>query len=117
MNDYIKLGALVGDKFTVEDVGGFKWKSWDNLNNKPLVSDDYHQGYQKKYQVTTDKGLLDLSTSQLGNMLESVSSHGRSDVSGITFNVKSNGKMGMEIRYYLNPVTNSTLDDAYDSES
>jgi hypothetical protein len=99
-----KLSNLVGDEFTVERVWGYKFKTWDPQQNKMLVSDEWRKDYQKKWDVDTDKGKLDLSASQMGNMLESVMHAGKADVVGATFSVKSNGKTGMEIRYWLNPV-------------
>lgn len=100
---FTKLSALVGDEFTVERVWGFKWKLWDVSSNKMLVSDNWEKGYQKRWDVDTDKGKLDISSSQLGNMLEGVCHAGSADIIGCTFSVKSNGKTGKEIRYYLNP--------------
>jgi len=104
MNEYVKMGALVNSQFSVIAVAPYQWKMWSNEEKKMLVSDKYEQGYQKKYRVETDKGILDISSSQLSNMLEGVSKEGKSDVIGKTFSVKSNGKTGIEIRYYLNPV-------------
>jgi hypothetical protein len=101
---YTKLSSLVDDTFTVEKVGEHKYKMWDNAQSKMLISDDPQKGYRKVYPVTTDKGVLDLGAGQLGNLLEAVSYAGSSEIVGKTFNVKSNGKTGMEIRYFLNPV-------------
>lgn len=102
MSDYTKLSNLVDDTFTVQKVFGYKFKMWDNEQRKMLISDSYVQGYRKMYTIDTDKGTLDLSASQMGNILESVTSDGRADINGRTFSVKSNGKSGMDIRYYIN---------------
>lgn len=110
-----KLSNLVGQEITIESVGMFQWKLWDNQNNKMLVSDSWQKDYQKRYPVTTDKGQIDMSQSQVANMLEGVSHAGKSDINGCTFNVKSNGKTGKEIRYFLNAVRtpeNSSQDDS-----
>lgn len=101
MSDYTKLSNLVDDTFTVQKVFGYKFKMWDNEQRKMLISDSYVQGYRKMYTIDTDKGTLDLSASQMGNILESVTSDGRADINGRTFSVKSNGKSGIDIRYYL----------------
>ena len=101
---FTKLSSLVDDEFTVEKVWGYKWKMWDTTQNKMLVSDNWEKGYQKRWDVDTDKGKLDISQSQMGNMLEGVCHAGNAYINGCTFSVKSNGKTGMEIRYYLNPV-------------
>jgi hypothetical protein len=98
-----KLSNLVDDTFTVEKVWGYKFKTWDDLNKKMLVSDTYEKGYRKIYSVDTSEGTLDLSASQIGQMLESVCKDGSSELTGRTFAVKSNGQTGKEIRYYINP--------------
>lgn len=108
MNDFVKLSTLIDSEFTVEKVLGYKFKRWDNAQQKMLVSDTYEKGYSKKYQVITDKGQLDLGSGQLGNCLEAVMHGGKADMIGVTYAVKSNGKQGMDIRYYLNPVKKPT---------
>lgn len=109
--NFTKLSALVDSEFTVERVNGYKWKMWDVSSNKMLVSDNWEKGYQKRWDVDTDKGKIDFSSSQLGNMLEGVCHAGAADVNGCTFSVKSNGKKGIEIRYYLNAVRSARADD------
>jgi hypothetical protein len=101
---YTKMSDLVGGQFKVTACGGYKWKKWDTESNRMVVSEKYEKGFQKRYPLETDKGLLDVSASQLGAMYEGASDLGRSNIVGRSFTVKSNGKTGMEIRYYLNPV-------------
>lgn len=101
---YIKLSALVGETFKIEKVFPSRYKAWDNDARKMLTSDTWQEGFQKKYTTDTDKGRLDLSASQLSQMLEGVTEDGRADINGRAFKVKSNGKQGMEIRYFINPV-------------
>jgi len=101
---YTKMSDLVDQEFLVESVGMYKFVAWDNENKKFITEQNWFQGASKKYPVTTDKGLVDMSASQIGNMLEGVQHAGKSDIIGATFKVKSNGKTGMEIRYYINPV-------------
>jgi len=101
---YTKLSALVDDDFTVERAWGYKFKKWSEESGSMLTSDTYQQGYQKRYSIDTDKGNMEISSAQLGNMLEGVYKDGAADITGKTFHVKSNGKTGMEIRYYINPV-------------
>lgn len=67
-----------------------------------LVSEQYEQGYRKIYTVKTNEGTLDLSSGQLGNMLEVTYKKGEANIVGATFHVKSNGKTGMDIRYFIN---------------
>jgi len=102
MAEFTKLSELVNGTFTVNKVWGYKWKMWDNEARKMLVSDTWQKDYRKVYSVDTDKGSLDLSASQLGILLEAVVHNGTSDLNGVTFQVKSNGKTGMDIRYFFN---------------
>jgi len=104
MSDYVKLKDLVDGEFTVQKVYNYQWKKWDNESKRMLISDNYEQGYRKVYGVVSDKGTFDLGSGQLGNLFEGVQSNGEANIVGRTFKVKSNGKTGMEIRYYLNPV-------------
>jgi hypothetical protein len=77
---------------------------WDNATKKMLVSDTWAKDHRKIYGVETDKGILDLSASQLGILLETISKNGEANLIGRTFQVKSNGKTGMDIRYFFNAV-------------
>ena len=117
MADYTKLSNLVNDQFTVTKVNGYTYKKWDNENKKMLMSDQWQEGYRKLYQVETDKGQLDMGPGQLGNLLEAVLTDGKADLNGKAFAVKSNGKTGMDIRYFFNPVKpaeNAPKDDGLD---
>lgn len=101
---YTKLSELVDNTFTVEKAFGFNWKCWDQANKKMLMSDTYQQGYRKIYGLQTDKGILDLGSGQLSTLLEATYKNGTADINGKTFEVKSNGKTGMDIRYFFNVV-------------
>jgi len=102
---YTKLYNLVNDTFTIETIDGFTWKKWDNDQKKMLTADSYADVYRKIYEVVTDKGTLDLGQGQVGSLLESVLYFGTANLLGQTFKVKSNGKTGVDIRYYFNPTT------------
>lgn len=102
--EYTKLSNLVNGVFTINKFFGYKWKKWDDDNKKMLVSDSWQKDYRKSYSAETDKGLLDLSSSQVGVLLETICKNGQSDLVGRTFQVKSNGKTGMDIRYFFNAV-------------
>lgn len=104
MPNFVKLSELVDDDFIVIKSWGFKFKKWDDASKKMLVSDTYQEGYRKTYNLETSKGSLDLGSGQLANMLESVFRNGQADIINKCFKVKSNGKSGMDIRYYINPV-------------
>lgn len=104
MSEYIKLSGLVDSQFTINKVFGYRYKMWDNEQRKMLISETWVKDYRKMYTLETDKGTLDLSASQMGNLLESITKDGRADINGRSFSVKSNGKSGMDIRYYLNAI-------------
>jgi len=103
---YTKLSNLVDQTFSVTDVYGYNWQSWDNAENRMVKSNEWQKGFTKKWQVNTNKGHLDLGSGQMGTLLEAIydPKSGGSALVGQTFQVKSNGKTGMEIRYYFNPV-------------
>jgi hypothetical protein len=105
---YTKLSDLLDQEFTIEKMFPYKFKAWDNESRKMLMSETWKEGYRKIYTCDTDKGRLDLSASQVANILEAVCEDGRSDVNGRRFRVKGNGKTGMEIRYFFNPVKESS---------
>jgi hypothetical protein len=99
---FTKLSALVDDTFTVLKSDGYTFKKWDNEQRKMLTSDQWQEGYKKTYTLETDKGILDVGSGQLGNLLEAVFYNGEAKMIGTTYEVKSNGKTGMEIRYFFN---------------
>lgn len=105
---YTKLSELVNDEFTIEKSYGFKWKKWDAESSRMLLSDKYEKGYRKMYTLVTDKGNLDLGAGQIGTLLEAVYKNGEAKLIGRAFAVKSNGKTGMDIRYYFNPTLPTT---------
>jgi|GEM_PF-3890784 len=111
---YVKLSEV--ESFTIQKFWGYKWKKWDNDEHKMLVSDKYEQGYKKTYQVDTNEGKMDLSAGQVGSLLEACVKDGVSDLNNKTFSVKTNGKTGMEIRYYLNLVREGYQDHPKEEE-
>lgn len=101
---YTKLSEQVGQTIKIEKVFPPKFKAWDDMAHKYIESPVPAKGYQKKYNADTDKGRIEFSSSQMAQMLESVADDGRADINGRTFDVKSNGKTGMEIRYFIDAV-------------
>ena len=99
---YTKLSALVNDEFTIEEAGGWKFKRWNNEARRMEISETYQEGFRKMYTIKTDKGIMDLGAGQLGNLLEIAYYKGTADLNGKTLTVKSNGKSGMDIRYFFN---------------
>lgn len=113
---FTNLKSLVNDEFTVEKVWGFSYKKWDPESKRMLKEDKWQEGYRKMYGLDTDKGSMDLSAGQFANLFEGVQSGGVADINGKTFAVKSNGKDGMDIRYYINPVRNAPTKPKADKE-
>lgn len=101
-NKYTKLKDLVDRSFTVEEAYGYQWKQWDTQAKRFVVSDSYKPDFRKIYTIKTNKGALDLGSGQLSSLLEATYSKGKADIVGKTFAVKSNGKDGMDIRYFFN---------------
>lgn len=106
--EYTKLKDLIDSQFTVSGVIGYKFKRWNEAEEKMEIADSPGIGFRKLYQVQTDKGLLDLGTGQIGGLLEAVFAGGRADLVGRTFEVKSNGKTGLDTRYFFNAVKGAT---------
>lgn len=102
--NYTKLSALVNDSFVITGSYGWKWKKWNPQTNKMELSDKWEQGFRKMWTLITDKGILDVSESQLGEILARACSSKtlESKLIGLQVGVKSNGKTGMEIRYFFN---------------
>ena len=105
--DYTSLKALVGSKFTVKAINGYTFKKWDNDEKKFLEVDVPTKGYPKKYSLATDKGILEVGTGQLGTMLEAALEGGAANLIHKTFAIESNGKSGIDVRYYFNLVKES----------
>ncbi len=103
---YVKLKDLIGDTFVLKKVWGYKWKMWNDAEGRFVEVDKPQKGFSQKWQVETDKGELELSSFQFNDMLSRSwdNKEQKSTPVGRTFSVKSNGKDGMDIRYYINLV-------------
>lgn len=101
---YAKMSELVGSTFTVEKAYGYTWKKYDPDAKRMLTSDTYEHGFKKVYTLETNRGKLDVGQGQLSLLLEAVYRGGSANINGRTFEVKSNGKTGMDIRYFFNAV-------------
>jgi hypothetical protein len=79
------------------------YQAWDQVNNKSLKSDVWQDGYKAKFLFEGDDFLIDLSQDNVNQMLGAcLKPDGTSSVLEKSFEVKTNGKTGMEIRYYFN---------------
>lgn len=105
MSGYTKLSNLVGSDFTVKEVQGFTYKKWDDEIGKMLTSSSPSKGFRRTWKVVTDRGILDMGDSQVGQLtVGSMTPAGETKIIGETYSVKSNGKSGKDIRYFLNRV-------------
>lgn len=103
-NKYARLKDLVDRTFTVEKAYGYTFKKYDEVSKRFLTSETYQEGFRKIYTIDTSEGKLDLGSGQLSSLLEAVYKNGTADINNRTFSVKSNGKTGVDIRYYFNAV-------------
>lgn len=113
---YTKLKDLIDGQFTVEGVGRYTYKMWSEGEKRFVASETPQEGFRKVYPVETDKGKLDLGAGQIGALLEAVLKDGEASLVGKTFGVKSNGKSGIDVRYYFNPVAPVAKDQTVTAE-
>lgn len=106
--EYTKLPNLVNKDFTVLEAYGYEYKKYDPDSRRFITSETYQEGFRKTYTIKTDAGKLDLGSGQLASLLEAVYRKGEANIINKTFHVKSNGKTGLDIRYYFNPVRSAT---------
>lgn len=99
--EYTKLKDLVNGTFTVTSVGIPVYKMWAEGEKRFVTSVTPQEGFRKVFPTDTDKGRLDLGTGQLGSLLVACMEDGKADLTNKTFKVTSNGKSGMDIRYYF----------------
>ncbi len=89
-------------RFTIKSYKGKQWKKWDTENKKMLSSETYQQGYRKMHSFILDNGdILELSNDQTGQMLVGCLEAGKA-LAGMTFEAKSNGKTGLDTRWFIN---------------
>lgn len=103
---FVKLSAI--NSFRIERYKGFSFKKWDEQNRQMLSSPTWQAGYSKKYMFDVENpgaqaNQLELSSGQLGQMLEGTFVNGSANVLGVEFIVKNNGKTGLELRYQIYP--------------
>lgn len=108
MSQYSRFKLKEVQLFTVNKVFGYDWVEWNNETKEMKREKDWFQGAKKQYNlgvsVNGEQGYLNVSSNQLAYMFESVQKDGVSDLIGVQFTVKTNGKEGKDIRYFINPV-------------
>lgn len=103
-NKFVKLKDLVGSTIKVDAIKSPKWRMWDAAASKFQWSNEKQKGMQKCYFLDTDKGMVTVSASQVGAMLEEALVGHTSVITGQRFSIASNGKEGKDIRYFFNRV-------------
>lgn len=107
--NYIKLKDE--PTFTVIAVRGFVWKSWSKELNKMEESPIPKKGFTKKWSLETDKGVLEISQSNMGTLLELCLRGTVSDLTNETFKTRTNGLTGLDIRYWFDRVPKPVEDE------
>ena len=100
---YLKMSDLVNADFTVKRINNYKFVAWDAATNKYVTDDKWFKGAQKKYPVETNLGTVDMGANHIGSMFEITQMNGQANIIGVSYHLKSNGKTGIEIRYFVNP--------------
>src|SRR3990167_11274656 len=89
-------------RFTVKSYKGKTWVFWNANEKKMLKSDTYQKDYKAQYQFELDNGdILSLSKDQVGQCLVGCLEAGKA-FAGMTFEAKSNGKTGLDTRWWIN---------------
>jgi len=102
---YLKLMDLVERQFKFKCVKGYHYQCWVESEKKFLKSDTPQKGYTRKWQieVATKEGIntVDVSDDFLSKVLLDAFAKGCGIENQIIY-LKTNGKTGMEIRYFPN---------------
>lgn len=107
---YIRLSQLDRKTFTVKKYLGRHWQKYNEAEKRYEKSDSPQQGFSERFKFETDKGELEVSRANVGDMCAAVlNQEGQANLLEKTFSVKTNGKEGKEIRYWLNLVRQSEM--------
>lgn len=103
MSEEIKYAKLseVGEFTIINPIKSF-WQKYNEADNTFEKKDDYFEGATQKFQIDTTAGRIDFSKNQLEQMFFGARVGLTSDINGKSFWVKTNGKQGKEIRYFIN---------------
>jgi len=106
----MKLSELAQNEtpFTVESFHGYMWQKWNDAEKKFEKSKEYQEGMQKSYslkiKVKDGEDWLNLTEGQMKSVLLATLKDGVAKLVGAGLKAKSNGKEGMDIRYYFTPL-------------
>jgi len=99
MKEFKKL--LDGMNFTLKSYNKKIFSRFNKETNKFETSPTWIKGYQPKYIFEAEDCMLSLSKDQLGQILVGCFEE-KNDWKDTKFYVKTNGKTGLEVRYYIN---------------
>lgn len=97
--NYVKLSGVT--EFLLEELVGTQYFKWDQVTNKPQRSQEWFEGGKKQYVLNTDKGQMTVSQGQFSQILLAAFDGATSEPVGKTFTVKTNGKSGLDLRYFI----------------
>lgn len=90
--------------FQVKSYKGKNWVFWNATEKKMLKSDTWVKDYKAQYQFELQNGdILSLSKDQTGQLLVNALEVGK-PLSGLSFEAKTNGKTGLDTRWFINLV-------------
>ena len=101
MKQWIKLADT--KQFTVVKLVKKQYQRWNNDTKQYERSEEPQKGFSPTYMFEMEEGMMSLSQSQVGQMLVGVMRDGIADINKRTFEVQTNHKTGIEIRYFINP--------------
>jgi hypothetical protein len=100
-----KLSDLTDKQFRLNSVIGYHYQCWNEVEKKFVKSDSPQKGFSRKWQIEiTDKdgkNTVDVSDDFLSKVLLDAFSK-KCGIENQIIYLKTNGKTGMEIRYFPN---------------
>jgi len=101
MKPFKKISEI--KSFTIDKIVKAYFERWNDNEKKYEKSDIWQEGFTPKWLIETPDYYLPLSKDQVSQVLmASFKLDGSSNIIGKSYLVKTNGKTGKEIRYFLN---------------
>ena len=117
--DFKKVGELVGSEITIRSFDSVEYVLFQQ-GEKPLKSATPQKGYKKVVKLVIYAGqeyMVGFSGGQVSQMMEAAMQGLKADLTDKTFAIKSNGKSGMDIRYFFNLIKEEEPFTAADLEN
>lgn len=101
MKPFKKLADI--KSFTIEKIVKAYFERWNDNEKKYEKAETWQEGFTPKWLIETPEFMLPLSKDQVSQaLMASFKLDGTSNIIGKSYLVKTNGKSGKEIRYFLN---------------